>query len=135
MPPMKASVTHSVNTYVQFLVRYFALAIALVLTPALIYGQTVLPLNTTGATADWNNAKFEQGSGAGSAGTGLFDPFYRVKQASADTVQGVNTDLDGGSTNQFGTEGNSQWTTALLLSTVTQLEIGEIGRAPSRERV
>ncbi len=95
----------------------YVLVLVLTLAPTLAFGQ-VIDLTAADSDGEHNSALFFQGELDGS-GTGVLDPFYRVKKSSSSVVQGVNT---GNGTVQFETE-KGTWTTELLLSTIPTVEI------------
>ena len=112
------------------LTRLWLAALVLCMLPGYAFAQTIVHLTTAGAGTgadlcteafEHNEACFEQGDGNVSAGTGLFDPFYQVKDANMTEVEGVNT---AGRPTQFQTVGSGKGeATELLLSTVTQVEV------------
>jgi hypothetical protein len=100
-----------------------ALLVACLVLPGMVMGQhTLLDLTLEGNSADHNNARFIAEDASEGAGTGLLDPFARTK-SNVDIQAMMNT---GNATVQFETE-DGPWTTSLLLSTITDRDLGPDG--------
>ncbi len=99
------------------------LVIGLLFLP--VVGQaTLLDLTTAGSSGFLNGAFFEE-AGLAPTGTGVFDPFVRIEKASAEQVQGYNTDgrTDPGGKAPFEDKKDAQYTHSLLLVNVPVVNI------------
>jgi hypothetical protein len=101
-----------------------AFILVLLLSSVPVMGLPTLDLTTSGSSGVINGANFIQYT-AGASGTGLVNPFVRVKKASSDIVRGYNTN----GTTEFETE-DGPWTQALLLSDVPVVTVDPDGPGP-----
>ena len=98
--------------------RLFIVIVVGFLFPAI--GQaTTVHLTTAGSSGTINGSWFYE-AGIVPTGTGIFDPFVRIERASADQVQGYNTDgrIDPGGIAPFQDKKDTQYTHSLLLADV-----------------
>ena len=97
-------------------------ALSLSLVP-LVAGSTMVDLTAVGSTATIDDVLFQQGPIAGSAGTGVLDPFLRVQRGGndPDIEQGYNTDY-----RPLQYDEDAPWTESLLLSTVPVTTTGGV---------